>query len=314
MSAGIVWAPSYEYGAAGKFTRRSVPAMGVELLLRAMKKWMDEEELKEDIRRLPEENDIPYALPRKKIRVPVEERDHDGMQVFTLNPGASRCVLYLHGGAYVHQPTGFHWSFLNKLALKTGAEIVVPIYPKAPNHDYRESYSLLTALYREIVERHGDRCVFMGDSAGGGMALGLCQQFALEGIAQPRRLVLFSPWVDIRTDNPDIAPYESSDPMMDPLSLQMWTVPWAGGTDMSDFRLSPIEGEVSMLRDVWLFVGERELFCPDVVEFFEKLKARGVPSSLYIGKSMNHAFPLYPIPEAKEALEIVSDAVLREGL
>lgn len=47
---------------------------------------------------------------------------------------------------------------------------------------------------------------------------------------------------------------------------------WANGLDMSDYKLSPINGDVSKLKNVYLFVGTEEIFYPDVQEFYQKLK------------------------------------------
>src|SRR3712207_7656426 len=44
-----------------------------------------------------------------------------------------------------------------------------------------------------------------GDSAGGGLALGLAQTLRDQGLPQPRRLLLVSPWLDLTLGNPDLA-------------------------------------------------------------------------------------------------------------
>jgi len=56
-------------------------------------------------------------------------------------------------------------------------------------------------------------------------------------------------------------------------------------------------------------VGTREIFYPDVTKFYNMLQNEGVKSQIYIGEGMNHVYPIYPIPEAKEALQEVCDII-----
>jgi|GEM_PF-6517525 len=49
-------------------------------------------------------------------------------------------------------------------------------------------------------------------------------------------------------------------------------VAWAGGLDLRDCRLSPIYGPLGNLDNVYLFVGTREIFYPDVVKFHGMLE------------------------------------------
>ena len=51
----------------------------------------------------------------------------------------------------------------------------MPIDPLAPEHTYRDVDPFLANVYRRVLDAHDSKSiVFMGDSAGGGLALGLC--------------------------------------------------------------------------------------------------------------------------------------------
>lgn len=53
--------------------------------------------------------------------------------------------------------------------------LTVPIDPLAPEHTYRDVDPFLRNVYRRVLDAHDSKSiVFMGDSAGGGLALGLC--------------------------------------------------------------------------------------------------------------------------------------------
>lgn len=96
------------------------------------------------MKRRAEKNERPLRLP--KLKSAVRETAVAGFPVYTVGEpcrGKKQAVLYLHGGAYVNQPTVFHWRFLDKLARETGLPITAAIYPKAPVHQVEEGYSFL---------------------------------------------------------------------------------------------------------------------------------------------------------------------------
>ncbi|MBP3884358.1 MAG: alpha/beta hydrolase [Olsenella sp.] len=258
-------------------------------------------------------NEKEYHLPGwMGMKSVVFEETRDGMKTFHVGTTGKNehAVLYLHGVAHIHQISPFHWQFIDKLCEMTGAEIVVPIYPLAPAHDYDEAYSLLTDLYEGMCNRYGaDAITIMGDSTGGGLAAGLAETFDHYKLEQPANLVLLSPVVDLSMRNPDVHDFFDRDPMIAPWGLAQIGDLWADGDDICDPRLSPIYGDVSVLRNVTVFAGTREIFYPDCVKFIEKLKDAGVKCDLVVGQGMNHVWPLYPIPEAKDALEQIASIV-----
>ena len=197
------------------------------------------------------------------------------------------------------------------VSFDTEAEVVVPIYPLAPAHDYDEAYSLLTDLYEGMCDRYGaDAITIMGDSAGAGLAAGMAETFSHYKLEQPAHLVLISPIVDLSMRNPDIHDFFDRDPMLAPWGLAQLGDLWADGDDICDPRLSPIYGDVSDLKNVTIFTGTREIFYPDAIKFAEKLKDAGVTCDLRVGQGMNHDWPLYPIPEAKEAISQMVQVVV----
>ena len=121
------------------------------------------------------------------------------------------------------------------------------------------------------------------------------------GDTQPDELVLISPWVDITNANPDIADYVDADPLMVPEPLAEIGRCWAGDTPPIDWHLSPIYGDLSGLRKVTTFVGTREIFLPDNALFHAKLLEAGVDSTLHVGESLNHVYPMFPTPEGHRA-------------
>lgn len=255
--------------------------------------------------------EIPYIYSENiEIKGGVRKFDFDGMQVLEFNPeGSAKTILYLHGGSYLHDPDPHHFKFLKKLIDQSDARVIFPVYPKAPWHDYAKTYDLITKLYQDISK--DSDIIIMGDSAGGGLSLGIAQYFATLGLKAPSSIIVLSPWVDLTMENPQIKEFEKVDPWLRQASSIPIAKSWANGTDVRDYRLSPTFGTLEGLQNVTIFVGTREILYPDIIAFSEKLKAKNIKMNLFIGEGLNHVYPLFPIPEADEAISSIIEIMNR---
>ena len=118
----------------------------------------------------------------------------------------------------------------------------------------------------------------------------------------PDRLILLSPWVDASMDNEQISEYESVDPFLKVTPLRDCAEQWKGDLDLHDWHISPIYGDLKSIRNVTVFVGTDGIFYPDITKFFGMLD-KDPSNELIIGEEMNHVYPLFPIPEAKPAVD-----------
>jgi acetyl esterase/lipase len=123
-------------------------------------------------------------------------------------------VLYLHGGAYIEEIGSNHWSLIEQLAREVPARVTVPIYPLAPRGTASRTLPELTDLAGTLTEQTTGPTFFMGDSAGGGMALAMAQRLRDTGRRPPDRLVLIAPWLDITLGNPAVPIIEPRDPLL----------------------------------------------------------------------------------------------------
>ena len=237
--------------------------------------------------------------------------DNQNGRVFYANEGSTsrNTVFYIHGGAYLMDFTGPHWRLLEKIIKETDAQLIAPAYRLVPFATYREAFDLIVPLYREYCETHPDKnIILMGDSAGGGLALALTEHFKAEGIHMPDRLILLSPWVDASMDNEQIREYESVDPFLKVTPLRDCAERWKGDLDVHDWHISPIYGDLKGIRNVTVFVGTDGIFYPDITKFFSMLD-KDPSNELIIGEEMNHVYPLFPIPEAKPAVDKIISTI-----
>jgi len=212
-----------------------------------------------------------YIFKKEKFN----ERD-----VYVLAPkenNSNKVILYQHGGSYTTNLTTTYWEFLSDVAKDTGATIIIPDYPLTPTYYYKDVFDMMIPLYQEIIKRIGtDNLIVMGDSAGGGLSLALCQEIGERGLKQPSRLILISPWLDIRLNNPQIDEVQENDPILNKDLLKLAGQVYARGGNMSYYLVSPIEGPLDKIKNVTIFSGTYDILNPDIERFVEKAQKQGI--------------------------------------
>ncbi|MCQ8279096.1 alpha/beta hydrolase [Acetobacteraceae bacterium KSS8] len=285
---------------------RSVRAQAVVALLwatRRRRRFESAENLKMAITK----NRMAGAAPPPKSvkrRWDVTEEQHHGARVFLVRPKAvapKGTILYIHGGGYVFDLIGPHWTIIAALAEATGAQVVVPLYPLAPEAAYRQGFALLEHLWTGLTAG-GAPVAIAGDSAGGGFALALAQRIRDAGWAKPAALLLFSPWVDVRTNDPLQAEIQPHDPMLFMTGVRQAGEMWAGGDDLQSPMVSPIFGQVDNLPPIAIFIGSSDILMPDACRLRDALASVGTPADFHEYPRMFHVWVGAPVPEARIAL------------
>ena len=85
---------------------------------------------------------------------------------------------------------------------------------------------------------------------------------------------------------------------------------WKGDLDVHDWHVSPIYGDLKGIRNVTLFTGTDEILYPDSIKMFGMLD-EDPTNELIVAEEMNHVYPLFPIPEARPAVEKIISVVTR---
>lgn len=248
---------------------------------------------------------LPTRLvPRFDRRFAVVTEELAGFPVHVITPrhlDPQRTVLHLHGGGFMAPIDPFHVRYLTRLATALEARIVLPDYPLAPEHTWRDSFAPLVDLTARWA---GDsRLTLSGDSAGGGYALALAMAVRDRGGPQPSELLLLSPWVDLTSSAPDTAAYDEVDPWLFLGKVEAYAAWWAGSPDdLGRAEVSPGLADLDGLPRALMFCGTRDLLVPGC----RLLAARAADSDwelVYVEEpDLLHVFPMLPlIPEARLA-------------
>ncbi|MBZ9742489.1 MULTISPECIES: alpha/beta hydrolase [unclassified Mesorhizobium] len=253
------------------------------------------------------EDHHPPALLRQ--RFDITTRTVDGFPVYEIaaRAGERKRILYLHGGAYVFEITAYHWHLIADMADRLGYGITVPIYPIAPEHDFHAMFGMVGDVYRRMLdETEAEDIVFMGDSAGGNMAVVLTMMAAEEGLPLPSRHVLISPGLDMSLANPEVFEAERNDPWLGiPGGLEAIRM-YSAGIDRRDWHISPLYGNLSVLPKTLLLTGSHDLLSPDNLIFAEKARAAGVEVDVVYEEGMFHVWPLIDMPESRRARDRIA--------
>lgn len=230
----------------------------------------------------PQAAPMPRAVEKQFV---VEKQDHWGVPVYHLIPRENRSewqIVYLHGGGYVNPLHAVHWGVLRALGKATGATITLPLYPLAPEHDYKPARDLVLDIYEHVrVENPGAKIALAGDSAGGNFALGTAFRLRDAGQPMPDALVLFSPWMDLTLADERARAIEPDDIMLTVDRLRICGEMWAGGDDPAREDLSPLYADLSDLPPTAIFQGTHDILQVDARSFAARAEAEGHAVSYY---------------------------------
>ncbi|NKY86657.1 alpha/beta hydrolase fold domain-containing protein [Nocardia veterana] len=298
----------------GKPSLRSRMMIAALRVTRAKKTFADVDALHESIPKSqrperdspPAEVHLHHWVTRRVIR---------GRPVYTLRPqygGSRRHVLYLHGGAYVHQIQHDHWTFLSRLIDRTGCTVTVPLYPLAPGCHAEDTVAMVRAAHAAtFAGTASEDTVFMGDSAGAALALVLARTARAPETAAPKEVVLISPWLDVTMSDPMSAELDPCDPYLGIAGLVEAGRLYAGRLDPRDPRISPLNAPTATPGRLSLFVGTRDILLADARRFRSRCADEGTELDYYEYPGMIHAWHIADIPEARHALRELVHIVQR---
>ena len=237
-------------------------------------------------------------------------------KICTLSPkqgGNGEVIMFLHGGAYVANMTPGHWFLIGAMIQKLNCTVIVPDYPLVPEHDVNDVFDFMLAVYKDTIKTidRGHLCI-MGDSAGGGMALALCQLLHEKKLEQPASLYLLSPWLDVHMSNPGIKELDKKDPILNVQGLIDSGKAYAGSMDRKNYLVSPLYGSLQGLPTIHLIVGTHDVMLADTRKFKQQADESGVDIDYHEIKGLLHDGMLYPTPEGKSCRELIFSTLKNE--
>jgi len=227
---------------------------------------------------------------------------------------SDRQILFLHGGGYAAGSPALYRHITWRFAESAGARVVTPDYRLAPEHPFPAALDDAVAAWRACLATGADphRSAFLGDSAGGGLALALALRLRDEGDPLPGAIVAISPWTDLAITGASCRP-GCSDPMLSADDLEPAAAQYLAGADPRTPYASPLYGDLQGLPPTLIQVGSDEILVDDSVRMAERMREAGCEVTLEIWPRMPHVWHAFApfMPEAGRAIARVS-AFIRE--
>lgn len=299
--------------------RLSLRAQALKILLRLMRRkkiWASVAGMEEGIRQARQEGP---ARPGSSLLRHAELRTEiiAGSEVYTLVPRdgvSAQTILYIHGGGYIRPITKYHWEFLTWLLQAQQATIVVPLYPLAPESTCQATVRAVRSAHDLAVQRHGRFDAFIGDSAGAGLCLALCQDLRNSALELPRRMLLISPFVDVTLSNPAIIETDKRDLMLGPAGAREAGRLYAGELPLDHPMVSPVYADLRGFPTMQVFVASDDIAGHDALILAERAREAAVETEVHIGSGLMHVWPILPIPEASISRAAMSEFLQKDHL
>jgi acetyl esterase/lipase len=235
---------------------------------------------------------MPPVVDARHVAHPaVEIGGVPGILYVPRNKEPQGVVLYLHGGGYIGTSPTMYAFFTSRICTATRCAVFVADYRLAPEFPFPaglvDAAHVLAALVVAGVPK--ERLFLAGDSGGGGLATSLAVSAPEnDHLVRPAGMILFSPEVDLRLDEPSITENAESD-------ILPWNIPTASylhGFDASSGYVSAVEADLDGFPPTAVSWGGAEMFRDPIRRFVERLEKAGVETHAHEVPGMFHVFQI----------------------
>ncbi|MET7682502.1 alpha/beta hydrolase [Streptomyces sp. NPDC005423] len=240
------------------------------------------------------------------------ESELGGVPVVTVetpDTDPERVLLYLHGGAYAIGSAADAAGLAGDVSRRTGARAVCVDYRLAPEHPYPAALDDALAVYRALLDEGvpSSAVAFVGESAGGGLAVATLVAARDAGLPQPASTALFSPWTDLTVSGDSAVTKAAVDPALTPAGLRDRARDYLRDTDPTTPYASPVHADLTGLAPLLVQAGSHEILLDDAVRLAARAAAHDVRVELQVWPEVPHVF------QAFAALLDEGDTALRDA-
>ena len=227
-------------------------------------------------------------------------------------------VLYLHGGGMIFglAEMGPMYDYGSRAYVaETGVPMLVVDYRVAPEHPHptpvEDCYAALCWLVDHAAGLGVDpnRITVMGDSAGGGLAAGVCLLARDRGGPAIAQQILIYPMLDHRNTVPD--------PALVPFLVWSyddnatgWGALLGDAAEVSPYASPARATDLAGLPPAFIDVGDLDIFRDEGIGYAQRLIAAGVPTEFHLYPGCPHAFEAL-IPDADVSRAAIAARVRR---
>jgi len=222
------------------------------------------------------------------------------------HPAPQPAVLYLHGGGFVSGSVDMYRPVVMRNANASGCVLFAVEYRLAPEHPapagVEDCFSGLVYLIEHAKELNIDpkRICIMGDSGGGGMAVGVALMARDRGVTpKVAKLLLIYPMLDDRTIIPEDSPLRPFLTWQPRDNVLAWTAllgeEKAGDpeADVSYYVAPARAPSLAGLPPTYVDVGGLDLLKEEIIIFAARLVQEHIEVEMHLWPGVPHGFENY---------------------
>ncbi|MGW1564724.1 alpha/beta hydrolase [Streptomyces sp. NPDC002144] len=242
--------------------------------------------------------------------VSTKEGELGGVPVVTVatpDNDPATVVLYLHGGAYAIGSAADAAGLAGDVARRTAARAVCVDYRLAPEHPFPAAVDDALDVYRALLDDGipSSTIAFVGESAGGGLAVATLLAAKDAGLPQPSSAAVFSPWADLSVSGDSAVGKAAVDPALTPEGLRTRARDYLRDTAVTAPRASPVFADLTGLAPLLIQVGSHEILLDDAARLTARAAEHDVHVELQVWPQVPHVFQAFApmLDEADAALD-----------
>jgi epsilon-lactone hydrolase len=231
----------------------------------------------------------------------------------SISPGArtDRCLLYLHGGAFVIGSAHDYRSLYGELGRAIGVRAVAPDYRLAPENPFPAAVTDVLNVYRALLADGlpASAIVLAGDSAGGGLVASLMIAARDAGLPMPAGALLISPWADLACEAPSMTTKATADPALTREGLLANAALYLAQHLPQTPLASPVHADLARLPPMLVQVGTAEILLDDALRIATRAAQANVRIVLSVWPDMPHVWHFFGfmLEEGRRAVREAAD-------
>jgi len=229
-----------------------------------------------------------------------------------LNP--EKTILYFHGGGYTMGSARSARGLASMLAAACRCPVFTVDYRLAPEHPFPAALEDAVSAWHWLNSQgiQPENIIFLGDSAGGGLALASLLALRDAHKQVPAAAVLICPWTDLADTVDSRVSKAACDPWFNPDSIENQAAQfYAGGNDLKNPLVSPLYARLHDLPPMLIQAASEDTLLDDAIQLYDNAQRDGTDIELEVFEGMWHVFHNFAavIPEGREAIRKIADFV-----